>query len=217
MDAHLKGMDESYYGFLYHYYRAEVYRETNWRNRLDVTTNWAIVTTAAILSFVFGNPETSHTTIIMNYAMVLFFLMIEARRFRYYSLLKSRTRQIEEQILAPLFSEGNIRATENKEWLKKLCNSLVEPRIPMSRRESIAWRLRRNYIFVLPTIFLAWMLKLYYLARASGQESFTATIAQGTVCGIPGEIIFVLFFGSLLFFTWIAVYLPEHSRFDDLP
>ena len=35
-----------------HLYRGELQRATAWRSRLDNTTNWAVVTTGAALSFI---------------------------------------------------------------------------------------------------------------------------------------------------------------------
>jgi uncharacterized membrane protein len=43
-----------------HFYRAEVNRSNTWRQRLDVTTNWAVITTAAALTFAFGAPNNTH-------------------------------------------------------------------------------------------------------------------------------------------------------------
>ncbi len=34
-----------------HYYRAEVQRSNTWRTRLDNTTNWAVVSTSAAITF----------------------------------------------------------------------------------------------------------------------------------------------------------------------
>lgn len=214
MKNYLDGITESHYGFLYHYYRAEVYRETNWRGRLDVTTNWAIVTTAGILSLVFSNDNISHVMILMNYVLVLFLLFIEARRFRYYSLLKKRTRIIEENLLAPLFSNGKVSKFSG-EKLQALSRSLMRPMIPMSRRESIAWRLRRNYLFILPFIFFAWIVKLSM--TSVNTTSIINVIQQGYIWHIPGEIVGILFFTSILIFLGIAIYIPEHSSSDDLP
>src|SRR6185369_13709295 len=39
-----------------HFYRGEVQRSNTWRNRLDTTTNWAVLTAGATLSFVFSSP-----------------------------------------------------------------------------------------------------------------------------------------------------------------
>src|SRR6185295_7824618 len=38
------------------FYRGEVQRSNTWRNRLDTTTNWAVITAGATLSFVFSSP-----------------------------------------------------------------------------------------------------------------------------------------------------------------
>lgn len=69
---------------LCHYYRAEMDRANTWRTRLDVTTNWAIVTTAAFLSVSFGNPKFPHFVLILATIFVLFFLIIESRRYMYF-------------------------------------------------------------------------------------------------------------------------------------
>jgi uncharacterized membrane protein len=36
-----------------HFFRAEIQRANVWRQRLDTTTNWAVVTTGAAISFAF--------------------------------------------------------------------------------------------------------------------------------------------------------------------
>jgi len=215
MKNYLNNMKESHYGFLYHYYRAEVYRETNWRGRLDVTTNWAIVTTAGILSFVFSAENISHVMILINYILVIFLLFIEARRFRYYSILKKRTRLIEEHILAPMFLGDTFFKEINGKWLKKLGEYLIKPIIPISRRESIAWRLRRNYMFILPFIFSAWLVKLSM--TSVNTTSMMNVIQQGYIWHIPGEVVCVFFLASIFIFLGIAIYIPEHSSSDDLP
>lgn len=71
---------------LAHYYRGEVHRMNTWRQRLDVTTNWAIITSAGFLSFGFGNKEITHFVIVLATIIVTCFLFIEARRYKYYDL-----------------------------------------------------------------------------------------------------------------------------------
>lgn len=48
-----------------HYFRGEMDRMNIWRSRLDVTTNWAIITTAAFSWFGFGNRDVSHLVFIL--------------------------------------------------------------------------------------------------------------------------------------------------------
>jgi uncharacterized membrane protein len=67
-----------------HFYRGEVQRSNTWRNRLDTTTNWAVITAGATLSFVFSSPTNPHFVIPINSILVAIFLLMEARRYRYY-------------------------------------------------------------------------------------------------------------------------------------
>src|SRR5688500_20253488 len=40
-----------------HFFRAEIQRANVWRQRLDTTTNWAVVVTGATLSIAFSQPD----------------------------------------------------------------------------------------------------------------------------------------------------------------
>ena len=57
-----------------HFYRGEVQRSNTWRNRLDTTTNWAVITAGATLSFVFSSPHNPHFVIPINSILVVIFL-----------------------------------------------------------------------------------------------------------------------------------------------
>src|SRR5438132_3762698 len=82
-------------------YRGEVSRSDRWRTRLDTTTNWALTTTAAVISFGFASASTSHVPLLVGIWMVLTFLFIEARRYRYYDLWNRRLRLLEDGYWAP--------------------------------------------------------------------------------------------------------------------
>lgn len=205
---------ESYYGFIFHYYRAEVYRETNWRNRLDVTTNWSIIVTAAILSFVFTNAAVPHAVILINFLIVWFFLYTESRRFRYYTVLKQRTRILEKQLLAPIFAGSNTPFME-KGWKDELIKSFRDPHVVMSRLESVAWRLRRTYIFIFPLLFLAWLAKIQTLPQPA--YTFSDMLQNAKLWFVPGIAVFVFFVSAIIFTSAIALYIPHASHADDLP
>src|SRR6476660_284135 len=85
-----------------HLYRGELGRSDRWRTRLDTTTNWALTTTAAVISFAFASPSTPHVTIIVGVWMVMTFLLIDARRYRYYDLWNRRVRLLEDGYWSPL-------------------------------------------------------------------------------------------------------------------
>jgi len=210
----LVNLPEAYYGFIYHYYRAEVYRETNWRNRLDTTTNWSIVVTGAIVSFSFTNSATPHSVILVNYLLVWFFLYIEARRFRYYWLLRERTRIIEKQLLTQIFLGKSGKQDANK-WKEKLAKSFQNLSVPMSRMESIAWRFRRNYFFLFPLIFISWMAKVQL--NPNPAQTLAEFLNNARVWFIPGYLIFVIFLASILTSIFAALYIPQQTRHSDLP
>ena len=44
-----------YISAIVHLYRGELHRANAWRMRLDNTTNWAVLTTAGLLTFSFGD------------------------------------------------------------------------------------------------------------------------------------------------------------------
>lgn len=214
MEKLTNNFEEKYYGFLFHYYRGEVYRETVWRSRLDVTTNWSIVVTAAILSFVFSNNEVNHAVLIINYIIVWFFLYIESRRFRYYAILRERTKILEQKILSPLFSSETKRYDSDK-WLNELAKSLESPKVPMSRIESVSWRLRRNYIFIFPLLFVFWLFRV----SSYPEETFNLieVLGKADIAFIPGIIVFSFMIASLVFAIITAFYISRKYGRDDLP
>ncbi len=212
MNSFLQEIPKDYYGFIFHYYRAEVYRETNWRNRLDTTTNWAIVTTAGMASFAFANAAATHVVLLFNVFVVFFFLFIESRRFRNYSMLRERTRIIEKELLAPLFGS----MAENTADLRKLGESLAVLRTKMGRVESIAWRLRRNYVFLFFSIYILWLLKVRGFPVVIGE--WGRFFENARVLFLPGEVVFAIFTSFIVYACVLAYVVPKESNGgNDLP
>lgn len=212
LESSLEHIPESTYGFIFHYYRAEVYRETNWRNRLDTTTNWSIVVTAAILSFAFTNIDSPHSIILVNYFLVWFFLYIESRRFRFYWHLRERTRILEKELLSPIF-KGENKIKNN--WGVRLAESFKNQRVNMSRLESVAWRFRRNYFFLFPLIILSWIAKV-------SSNPVTVTNAgdffyNAKVWFIPGTMVLAILLATIISAIFIAFYIPRRRVHADLP
>ena len=87
-------------GAVAHLYRGEVYRSTIWRTRLDNTTNWSVVTLGVALSITFSNATASPVPLLLVGFLVLFFLVLEARRYRYFNVWRAR----------PLDREASLRA-----------------------------------------------------------------------------------------------------------
>lgn len=171
-----------------HFFRAEVSRANVWRQRLDTTTNWAVITTAAIITFAFGTEGVgSHSVIILNTLLVTLFLFIEARRYRYYELWSSRIRLMETDffaaMLVPPFSPS-------ADWAEGVAESLLQPRFPISNWEALGRRLRRNYLWLYLLLGLVWGLKVWvHPAPAASWAEFVGRAALGAV---PGQVMLIV-------------------------
>jgi Predicted integral membrane protein (DUF2270) len=94
--AHMRRMTPAEFNTaMIHFYRGEVQRSNTWRTRLDTTTYWAVFTTGATLSFAFSSASNPHFLIPINSILIAIFLLMEARRYRYYEIWSSRVRIIE--------------------------------------------------------------------------------------------------------------------------
>src|SRR4051812_44790413 len=141
-----------------HFYRGEIQRSNTWRNRLDTTTNWAVITAGATLSFAFGSTANPHFVIPINSVLVAFFLFMEARRYRYYEIWSSRVRVLETGYFAQLLgTQGAV----NKEWAEHLAADLITPHFTISEWEAVGRRLRRNYLWIFMLLAVSWNLKVY--------------------------------------------------------
>ncbi|MFN3330813.1 MAG: DUF2270 domain-containing protein, partial [Pyrinomonadaceae bacterium] len=142
-----------------HFYRGEIQRSNVWRSRLDTTTNWAVITTGATLSFVFSSPDNPHFVIPINTILVAIFMFMEARRYRYYEVWANRVRVLETGYFAPMLSSQAI--PPDREWAEHLSADLLSPHFTISEWEAIGRRLRRNYIWIFILLALSWTLKVY--------------------------------------------------------
>ncbi len=164
-----------------HLFRAEVQRANVWRQRLDTTTNWAVITTGAALSYTFTQTEGSHFIFLLNILLVTIFLMMEARRYRYYELWASRVRLMETDFYAAMLVPPFQPAAD---WAESLAESLLTPSFPISNREAIGRRLRRNYLWIYAVVGLAWLANLWLIPTpVTSLESF---IARASIGGLPG-------------------------------
>lgn len=142
-----------------HFYRGEVQRSNVWRNRLDATTNWAVITAGATLSFVFSSPNNPHFAIPINSLLVTIFLYMEARRYRYYEVWANRVRVLETGYFAPMLSHRTI--PPDKEWADHLSGDLLAPHFTISIWEALGRRLRSNYLWIFMLLAASWALKVY--------------------------------------------------------
>lgn len=164
-----------------HFYRGEIHRANTWRNRLDATTNWAIVTTAAVISFALASSNNSHAVLLIDMALILIFLWIEARRYRYFELFSYRVRLLETDFFAAMLVPP---FQPSPDWAETLATSLLRPKFPITNLEAIGRRLRRNYLAILGILLLVWVFKLYSLPTvAISFDEFAARASIGPIAG----------------------------------
>jgi uncharacterized membrane protein len=190
-----------------HFYRGEVQRSNTWRNRLDTTTNWAVITAGATLSFAFSSTANPHFVIPINSVLVAFFLFMEARRYRYYEIWSSRVRVIETGYFARMLSP---QSTIDKEWAEHLAADLITPHFTISEWEAVGRRLRRNYLWIFMLLAISWNLKVYLHPHPA--TSFDEFLSRASVGLMPGSLIFlvgVIFNLGLFIFAIATVRLRE--------
>ncbi len=175
---------------LTHLYRAEISRANLWRSRLDTTTNWAVVTVGAALTFAFSSPENPHFVLLLVGLLLLVFLWIEARRHSYYALWYHRVRLLETGFLSAMLTPP-YRPPPG--WSAALSTSLQDPTFVLPRWRSAANRYRRNYIWLFSLLYLSWMLKLSMHPSPVGTfEAIVDRAAVGQWIAGPWVVGFVL-------------------------
>lgn len=185
-------------------YRGELGRSDRWRTRLDTTTNWALTTTAAVISFGFSSRETPHMVLLVGIWMVTSFLMIEARRYRYYDLWVRRLRLLESGYWAPLLR----REPADPDALKELALEMSRPRIQLSLFSALSTRMSRVYGPILLVLVLSWLVKLY--SSPTPTNSLGEMTERAHIGPIPGPVVmgviilFVLMSALLFISAYVA-------------
>ena len=184
-----------------HFYRGEIQRSNAWRTRLDATTNWAVITAGATLSFVFSSPDNPHFAIPINSILVSIFLFMEARRYRYYEVWANRVRVLETGYFAPMLSHRTI--PPDKEWADHISSDLLKPHFTISEWEAVGRRLRANYIWIFILLASSWALKVYlHPYPAPTMEIFLNRAQVGLV---PGWLVIAVGFIFNIAVFFIAV------------
>jgi uncharacterized membrane protein len=199
---------------LAHLYRGELAEATAWRGRIDTTSNWAIVMSATTLSFVFADKAIErHMLIPIITLFVTFLLNMEARRYRFYDIWRSRARTIEINYYGPLLC-GTKPITSD--WANRLGQDLEWPRFHMPWWEAMGRRLRRNYTGIYSVLLGSWFVVL--TTHPVPASSFSEVISRAAIGTIPGGVVFIammLFYASL---AGLGIYSHwESHRVKHLP
>ena len=144
-----------YIAALAHFYRAEMHRALIWRTRLDTTTNWAIVSTLAILTASLNSPQYATEGILLGMFANMVFLAIEARRFRFFDVWRARVRMIEENFYGPILRRDP--HSPFADWGEHVAEDLLHPKFKITRMQAIRARLGRNFLFIFAFLLLAYL------------------------------------------------------------
>lgn len=196
--------DTAEMGALAHLYRGEMYRSKVWRTRLDTTTNWAVATTGLALSLTFSNPENSPLPLVLVGLLVLVFLGIEARRYRYFDIWRTRVRLLEVCFYAPILRGEGVRVDNN--WHQVLADDYTNLHFHISYWEALGRRLRRNYAWILLILGISYMGKI--IIHPTALTTWQELWRRATIGPIPGKIALAIgvgFYVALFLFAIITL------------
>lgn len=177
---------------LAHLYRGEIHRMKFWRERLDRTTNWAVTTIAAILTFAFSSPDNPHYLLLAAAVMLGIFLVVEARRYRGYDVWRSRVRVLQENVIAHGLDPRT--PVRDERWRERLSDDYREPTLKITVEEALAHRLRRVYLPLFSVVVGAWVLRV----TVTASTAWPASAAIGSVPGRTTTAVVVLAYAVLL-------------------
>jgi len=192
-----------------HLYRGELQRSLSWRLRLDTTTNWAIFTTAGILTFAFNNPHYAAQTLLAGMYANLMFLLLEAQRFRFYDVFHSRLRLMEENFYGPLLRRD--LQSPMHDWGQCVATDLLTPHFHLSMRQAVKQRLGRVYAPLFLAQVVGWGLVVLLQNRVDGDQLFDI-LAIGQV---PGWVPAVMVLGLFVFLGVCVFTAPPLPRLEE--
>jgi uncharacterized membrane protein len=204
-----------YMNVMVHFYRGEAHRSTSWRQRLDATTNWAVLTTAGMLSFSLGSAENSHIVLLLSNLIIVAYLIIEARRYRYFEVYRARVRMLEENFLIPVVT----RQLESPmlSWREMVAMDLDLPKYKTTMLEAIGFRLRRNYVYIFLIVLGGWFVKL--LIHPEPFHHVTELWPRMGVGPIPPWAIItggLMFYAGLIAIAWGARHIHGGEPEDEI-
>lgn len=206
---------QEYINVMVHFYRGEIHRSTVWRQRLDATTNWAVLTMAAMLSFSFADREHSHIILLLSNVIIFSYLLVEARRFRYFEVYRARVRMLEENFLIPVVT----RQLESPmvSWREMVAMDLDLPKYKTTILEAIGFRLRRNYIMVFGIILGTWIVKL--MMHPAFATSWTVVWERMAVGMFPSWLVAsagLLFYAAMIGIIWYSRHMHAGIPEDEI-
>lgn len=182
-----------------HIFRGEISRSDTWRTRLDTTMNWAITTTGAVLSFAFGTTSSSHVVILVGFWLVTMFLLLEARRYRYYDLWNRRVRLIEAGYWAPMVRKEPV----DPDSMRELASDMSRPQLQLSLFSAISTRMQRAYGALILVLLASWFAKV--IGHPKPARSWEEFFRRAHIGPLPGELVVGVLTVVTLFFVLLFI------------
>jgi len=142
-----------------HMYRGEMNRMMTYRQRLDTTLQYSVMISSSMLVFYFSTvAHPNFPLMIVLYLWV--FLLVEARRYRYFLLSRSRVRWFERVF----FLQKAVQNTEPS--MESLAVLMDHERLD----RSVVWwrcigiRLCRYYLWLIDVVLFGWWLRVHRLS-----------------------------------------------------
>ena len=206
---------QEYIQVMVHFYRGEVARSVSWRERLDATTNWAVLTTAGMLSFAFTGPEHPHVIMLLGNVILLAYLSIEARRYRTFEVYRARVRMIEENFLVPILTRRLESPLDT--WSDLVARDLDIPKYKTTFLEAFGFRLRRNYLFIFGILLGGWLVKLaLHPTLATSWAELAERMRVGTIHPTVVGLLVTMFYGLLLAILWWSRHAGLRETSDEI-
>ncbi|WP_084397603.1 DUF2270 domain-containing protein [Henriciella aquimarina] len=197
-------------GALAHLYRAEVYRSTIWRQRLDMTTNWAVVSTGIALSVSFASANASPLPIPLVGMLTIMFLFLEARRYRYFAVWKFRARLLELAAMVPILRGQGADIPQDRGTA--LSDDYVRPRHRISLLRALGQRLRRNYLWIFAIQYASYIAKIWI--HPIEAVNIDQMLTRAHIGPMPGGVSLLLGTLLLIWFVVLTLWAWYNDRHD---
>jgi uncharacterized membrane protein len=200
-----------YISAIVHLYRGEVYRATVQRTRLDMTTNWAVLTTAGLLAFSFREDSNPHWALLVGMLLITLYLVYEARRYQMFDVWRSRVRKIEENFYGPILRRNPV--SPHREWGERVARDLFLPSYKTTFIVALRARLLRNYWGIYAVLTLSWVLKVViYPNEAHSFVQLKENLRFGMISWWMPLLYLTVFLTALVA---IAIFVPSTPPADN--
>ena len=150
------------------------------------------------LSATFSSTNASPLPMALVGLIVSMFLLLEARRYRYFNIWRARARLLETDFYTPMLRNEPVLV--NCHWSRLLAGDYLHPRYHVSLARAAGRRLRRTYAWIFLIQAIAYYGKL--AIHPTPLTSVADLWARAAVGPIPGEVLVIA--GLAFHLSWMV-------------